>query len=96
MAAATRRLRIGVLVTPLARRRPWQVARQATTVDHLSGGRMTLGAGLGFSDVDFIPFGEEWDARTRAEMLDEALSVVAGLWTGAPFSFTGRHFVSTT
>ena len=92
VAFATRRLRIGVMLTPLARRRPWQVARQATTVDHLSGGRVTLGAGLGFSAVDFTPFGEEWDARTRAGRLDEALEVVAGLWTGEPFSFAGNHF----
>ncbi|GIF73283.1 LLM class flavin-dependent oxidoreductase [Asanoa siamensis] len=92
VALATSRLRIGVLVTPLARRRPWQVARQATTLDQLSGGRLTLGAGLGFSAVDFTPFGEPWDARTRAEMLDEALSVVTGLWSGSPFSFHGRHY----
>jgi alkanesulfonate monooxygenase SsuD/methylene tetrahydromethanopterin reductase-like flavin-dependent oxidoreductase (luciferase family) len=92
VAFATRRLRIGVMLTPLARRRPWQVARQATTVDHLSGGRVTLGAGLGHSAVDFTPFGEEWDAHTRAERLDEALEVVTGLWTGAPFPFAGRHF----
>ncbi|GAA1893448.1 LLM class flavin-dependent oxidoreductase [Asanoa iriomotensis] len=92
VAAATDRIRIGVMVTPLARRRPWQVARQATTVDRLSGGRMTLGVGLGFAEVDFTPFGEQWDARARAGVLDEALEVVAGLWTGRPFSFAGRHF----
>ncbi|MEV0719171.1 LLM class flavin-dependent oxidoreductase [Asanoa sp. NPDC050611] len=92
VAAATERIRIGVMVTPLARRRPWQVARQATTVDRLSSGRMTLGVGLGFGEVDFSPFGEEWDARARAGILDEGLEVVAGLWTGRPFSFAGRHF----
>jgi alkanesulfonate monooxygenase SsuD/methylene tetrahydromethanopterin reductase-like flavin-dependent oxidoreductase (luciferase family) len=47
VAAATARLRIGILVTPLPRRRPWQVARQAATIDHLSGGRVTFAAGIG-------------------------------------------------
>jgi alkanesulfonate monooxygenase SsuD/methylene tetrahydromethanopterin reductase-like flavin-dependent oxidoreductase (luciferase family) len=92
VALATTRVRIGILLTPLSRRRPWQVARQAATLDHLSGGRLVLGAGLGYSPTDFTPFGEEWDARSRAERLDEALAIIDGLWRGAPFSFAGRHF----
>jgi alkanesulfonate monooxygenase SsuD/methylene tetrahydromethanopterin reductase-like flavin-dependent oxidoreductase (luciferase family) len=92
VALRTSRMRIGILLTPLARRRPWQVARQAATIDHLSGGRLVLGAGLGYSEVDFTPFGEEWAPRVRASRLDEALDVVTGLWTGSPFSYSGTHF----
>ena len=59
IAVATERVRIGTMVTPLPRRRPWQVARQTVTLDHLSGGRVTLGVGLGSSpQMEFAPFGE--------------------------------------
>src|SRR3954471_8727729 len=56
-ATATSRIRLGTMVTPLARRRPQIVARQLVTLDHLSGGRMILGVGLG-ADDDFKLFGE--------------------------------------
>ena len=97
IAVKTQRLRLIVGVTPLARRRPWNVAREAAGVDQLSGGRMVLGVGLGDvgqigSDASFTHFGEETDARLRAELLDEALTVIAGLWRGEPFSFRGKHF----
>ena len=93
IATATERIRLGPMITPLSRRRPWQVARQAVTLDHLSGGRLTLGVGLGHPpDADFEPFGEVWDDRARARRLDEALEVLAGLWTGEPFSQEGEHF----
>src|SRR5918994_6918124 len=72
MAQATDRVRLGTLVTPLARRRPWMVARHLTTLDHLSGGRAVLGVGVGEpSDDDFAAFGEPADHRQRAAMLDE-------------------------
>jgi alkanesulfonate monooxygenase SsuD/methylene tetrahydromethanopterin reductase-like flavin-dependent oxidoreductase (luciferase family) len=93
IAAATDRIRLGPMVTPLSRRRPWQVARQAVTLDHLSGGRLTLGVGLGHPpDADFQAFGEVSDDRARARRLDEALEVLAGLWTGEPFSYGSEHF----
>lgn len=91
VALRTQRLRIGIMLTPLARRRPWQVARQAATIDNLSRGRLVFGAGLGYSSVDFTPFGEEWDGRVRAGKLDEALEIVIGLWSGEPYSFAGVH-----
>ena len=47
IASATSRIRIGTMVTPLARRRPWKLARETVTLDHLSGGRLILGVGLG-------------------------------------------------
>jgi alkanesulfonate monooxygenase SsuD/methylene tetrahydromethanopterin reductase-like flavin-dependent oxidoreductase (luciferase family) len=98
MALRTERVVLGTAVTPLARRRPWIVARQAAAIDQLSAGRMVLGAGLGDvgdhvgRDASFTHFGEEADARRRAGMLDEALEIVAGLWTGEPFSYRGEHF----
>lgn len=93
VAAATDRIRLGPLVTPLPRRRPWVVARQAVTLDHLSGGRTVLGVGLGSPpDEEFGVFGEPTADRHRAELLDEALEVVVGMWSGEPFSFRGRHF----
>jgi alkanesulfonate monooxygenase SsuD/methylene tetrahydromethanopterin reductase-like flavin-dependent oxidoreductase (luciferase family) len=93
MALCTRTLRLGVMVTPLARRRPWKLAKEAVTLDHLSGGRLIIGAGLGDStDMSFTRFGEGISARVRAEMLDESLAILDGLWRGEPFSYTGRHY----
>ncbi|GIJ70813.1 LLM class flavin-dependent oxidoreductase [Virgisporangium ochraceum] len=93
VAVRTRRLTIGTMVTPLARRRPWKVARETVSLDRLSGGRLVLGVGLGDPvQWDYGWFGEETDARVRAERLDEALAVVTGLWTGEPFRFDGRHY----
>ena len=66
IAAVTKRLRLGVMLTPLPRRRPWQVARQVLTLDHLSNGRVIFGAGLGGALHDFDWFGEETDAKVRA------------------------------
>lgn len=92
IAAATTRIRLGPLVTPLPRRRPWHVAREAVTLDWLSGGRLTLGVGLGNPPAEFELFGEDSDLRTRAGKLDEGLEIVAGLWSGEPFGFEGRHY----
>lgn len=91
-AVRTERILLGTAVTPLARRRPWHVAREVTTVDRLSGGRAILGVGAGDLEPGFTAFGEETDLRIRAERLDESLEIVTGLWTGKPFSFAGRHF----
>jgi alkanesulfonate monooxygenase SsuD/methylene tetrahydromethanopterin reductase-like flavin-dependent oxidoreductase (luciferase family) len=93
MAMETERIRIGPMVTPLPRRRPWIVARQAVALDQLSGGRAVLGVGLGAPpEVELAPFHETVDLRTRAEMLDEALAIITGLWSGEPFRFAGRHY----
>jgi alkanesulfonate monooxygenase SsuD/methylene tetrahydromethanopterin reductase-like flavin-dependent oxidoreductase (luciferase family) len=93
VAAATERLLIGPMVTPLPRRRPWQLASETVTLDHLSGGRLVLGVGLGTGEArSFAPFGEEPDLRTRAAMVDESLEVLSGLWRGEPFSFEGTHY----
>jgi alkanesulfonate monooxygenase SsuD/methylene tetrahydromethanopterin reductase-like flavin-dependent oxidoreductase (luciferase family) len=93
MALQTRRLRLGTMVTPLARRRPWKVAREAVTLDHLSDGRLILGVGVGDSaDVSLTHFGETTEINLRAGMLDEALDVLVGLWSGQPFSYAGTHY----
>jgi alkanesulfonate monooxygenase SsuD/methylene tetrahydromethanopterin reductase-like flavin-dependent oxidoreductase (luciferase family) len=85
VAMVTRRLTIGTLVTPLPRRRPHQLARETVTLDRLSGGRLVLGVGIG-SEVtgEFEPerFGEEGDARKRAELLDAGLERLSSYWEG--------------
>jgi len=92
-AAVTERIMLAPMVTPLPRRRPWVVARQAVTLDRLSGGRVLLGVGLGHPPAaEFGAFDDETDARRRAEMLDEGLAILDGLWSGAPFAFAGAHY----
>ena len=93
MAMVTERIRIGALVTPLPRRRPWKVAREAVTVDRLSGGRLILGAGLGWDAwAEYARFGEDPGDRVHAEKLEEALAILVGLWSGEPFTFSGKHY----
>jgi alkanesulfonate monooxygenase SsuD/methylene tetrahydromethanopterin reductase-like flavin-dependent oxidoreductase (luciferase family) len=93
IAATTERMRLGPLVTPLYRRHPWKVARESVTLDHLSRGRLTLGVGLGSNAFDEVStFMGPLDDRIRAEMLDESLAIITGLWSGARFSFRGKHY----
>jgi alkanesulfonate monooxygenase SsuD/methylene tetrahydromethanopterin reductase-like flavin-dependent oxidoreductase (luciferase family) len=93
MATTTSRIKLGTLVTPLARRRPWKLARELVSLDHLSGGRMVLGVGLGEDDFrEYSAFGEPADYVTHAEKLDEGLAVLAGLWSGEAFSYEGKHY----
>ncbi|HET7088898.1 MAG TPA: LLM class flavin-dependent oxidoreductase [Anaerolineae bacterium] len=92
VAMKTQRIRIGAFMTPLARRRPWQVARQTVTLDHLSNGRLVFGAALGYQALDFVPFKEDYGPKIRAEKLDEGLEVLTGLWAGEAFSFRGKHY----
>jgi hypothetical protein len=94
MAMRTERIRIGTLITPVPRRRPWKLARETTTLDHLSKGRLIFGAGLGAATDDggFFKVGEAIDIKVRAQRLDEGLAILAGLWSGKPFSFSGEHY----
>src|SRR6185295_20369401 len=94
MAMRTTRVRIGTIITPVPRRRPWKLARETVTIDELSRGRLILGAGLGAAEFDggFYKVGEAMDLKVRAQRLDEGLAVVAGLWSGKPFSFKGEHY----
>jgi alkanesulfonate monooxygenase SsuD/methylene tetrahydromethanopterin reductase-like flavin-dependent oxidoreductase (luciferase family) len=98
IAVQTTHILIGTAVAPLPRFRPWRLAREAAAIDQLSGGRFVLGAGLGDAgeaiavDSSFTHFSEERDLRRRAEMTDEALTIIDGLWRGKPFNFRGRHY----
>jgi alkanesulfonate monooxygenase SsuD/methylene tetrahydromethanopterin reductase-like flavin-dependent oxidoreductase (luciferase family) len=90
---ATSRVRIGPMVAAVPRHRPWVVARQAVTIDRLTGGRMVLGVGLGYPpEPELTTFGDPTDARERADILDEALAIIVGVWSGEPLQFYGEHF----
>jgi alkanesulfonate monooxygenase SsuD/methylene tetrahydromethanopterin reductase-like flavin-dependent oxidoreductase (luciferase family) len=93
LAMRTERVQLGTMITPLSRRRPWKVARETMTLDRLSHGRLILPVGLGaVDDGAFSRVGEEVDRRKRAELLDESLDILAGLWSGEPFSHAGAHY----
>jgi len=93
MAMRTERVTLGAIVTPPSRRRPWKLAREAMTVDRLSAGRLVLPVGLGtLDDAAFGGVGEPTEARTRADLLDETLAILDGLWSGEPFGFDGEHY----
>lgn len=93
IAHVTERVRIGTLVTPLSRRRPWVVAKHLVTLDHLSGGRVVFGVGLGEPALaDFAAFGDEGDPRVRASMLDDGLDVLDQLLRTGHASHRGDHF----
>jgi alkanesulfonate monooxygenase SsuD/methylene tetrahydromethanopterin reductase-like flavin-dependent oxidoreductase (luciferase family) len=93
MAMMTELVRIGAILTPPARRRPWKLARETMTLDHLSGGRLVLPVGLGaLDDGGFAKVGEPTDGKVRAERLDESLEILTGLWSGELFSYEGKHY----
>ncbi|HTW18849.1 MAG TPA: LLM class flavin-dependent oxidoreductase [Mycobacteriales bacterium] len=96
VATATERIQLGAMVTPLTRRRPAVLARQAVALDQLSGGRLILGFGLGDDGRvrELSSFGEVVEPRVRAERLDEGLAVVTGLLSGAEVSHRGTHFAA--
>jgi alkanesulfonate monooxygenase SsuD/methylene tetrahydromethanopterin reductase-like flavin-dependent oxidoreductase (luciferase family) len=93
IAMQTSRIRIGPMVTPVPRRRPWNLARQATTLDQLSAGRVVLGVGIGaWGTPEFDGFGEEEDLVRRGSMLDEGLEVITELWSGSEMHHSGEHY----
>lgn len=93
IAHATSRLSLGALVTPVARRRPWKLAKEITTLDHLSGGRAIVGVGLGWpNDDDFEAFGEQADERARADVYDEGLDLLDRLLRGGPVHADGLTY----
>ncbi len=91
-AVRTTKIRLGTMLTPPSRRRPWELASQVATVDRLSDGRVTLSVGLGALDTGMAAFGEECGRRERAELMDECLDIVCGLWAGQPFEYQGTHY----
>jgi hypothetical protein len=91
-ARTTTRIRLGTMLTPLSRMRPWKLASETATLDNLSNGRVILSVGLGATDTGFTAFGEVTDRKTRAELLDEGLDILTGLWKGQPFRYEGKHY----
>lgn len=93
-AVQTERVTLGAMIFPLSRRRPWKVAREALTVDHLSNGRLVIPVGLGAVDdggyAKVHP--EVTDRRERAELLDETLEILDLAWQGEAFSYNGKHY----
>ena len=92
VAVKTETIRMGTLITPVARRRPWVLARETVSVDHLSHGRLILGVGLGNPPAEFEAFGEEGKNSVRAKKLDESLDILTGLWSGEEFSYSGEYY----
>jgi alkanesulfonate monooxygenase SsuD/methylene tetrahydromethanopterin reductase-like flavin-dependent oxidoreductase (luciferase family) len=91
-AMRTERIKLGTMLTPIARMRPWKLASETATLDDLSGGRLILAVGLGAPDSGYAEFGEVIDRKTRAELTDEGLEILTGLWRGQPFAFHGKHY----
>ncbi len=91
MASATTRIRVGTLVTPLPRYRPWEVALRSVSLDHLSGGRLTLTVGIGAVDA-FSRLGEPTDRTVRVGRTLDSLSILRGLWSGEPTTYEGEFF----
>jgi alkanesulfonate monooxygenase SsuD/methylene tetrahydromethanopterin reductase-like flavin-dependent oxidoreductase (luciferase family) len=94
IAVATNRVRIGPMVTPVIRRRPAKLAREAIAVDRLSGGRLTLGLGLGVNSAGELErFGEVVDGVQRGAMLDEGVAILTGLLAGERVNHHGTHYL---
>jgi F420-dependent oxidoreductase-like protein len=93
LAAQTSRMQIGVLVTGNTYRNPALLAKMATTVDHISHGRLALGIGAGWFEAEHKAYGFEFGTpRERAKKLEEALQVINKLWTEDHPSFAGKHY----
>ena len=93
IGAHTGRLRLGTMVTPVPRRRPWKLAKEVVTLDHLTGGRAVLGVGLGVPQAtEYGAFGEPVEPRLHAARLDEALPVLDRLLRGERVDHHGEHY----
>lgn len=91
-AMVTQKIRLGTMLSPLSRMRPWKIASETATMDNLSNGRLILSVGLGATDTGFEDFGEITDRVSRAQLLDESLEILTGLWSGKPFHHAGEHY----
>jgi len=92
IAVKTKKIRLGTLLSPPSRMRPWKLASETITLDVLSSGRITLCVGLGAIDTGFEELGEEIDRKTRAELLDEGLDIMNGLWRWNLTNYDGKHY----
>jgi alkanesulfonate monooxygenase SsuD/methylene tetrahydromethanopterin reductase-like flavin-dependent oxidoreductase (luciferase family) len=91
-AMTTERIRLGTLLTPAARWKPWDLASAAGTVDRLSGGRVIVSAGLGALHQGWTAFEADEGRKVRAAKLDECLAIYAGLLRGQPFGYEGTYY----
>lgn len=91
-AMRTEHIRLGTMLTPVSRMRPWKLASETATLDNLSDGRIILSVGLGYVPSGFEAFGEVTHRKIRAELLDEGLDILTGLWRGQPFNYDGKHY----
>ncbi|MCP5024893.1 MAG: TIGR03621 family F420-dependent LLM class oxidoreductase [Actinomycetia bacterium] len=92
-AAATTTLRLGTLVLANDFRQPVMLAKEAATVDALSGGRLEFGIGAGWADIDYQTMGLAMDpAGVRISRMREAIEICRGAWRGERFDFTGQHY----
>jgi alkanesulfonate monooxygenase SsuD/methylene tetrahydromethanopterin reductase-like flavin-dependent oxidoreductase (luciferase family) len=92
-AMVTQRIRLGTMLIPVPLRRPWKIASETVALDHLSGGRLTLGLGTGATWMGWQGFPDEiTDQKTRAEMLDECIDILTLLYRSKPFDYNGRRY----
>lgn len=91
-AVATSTIRLGTVITPVPRYRPWDLAGRVLTVDRLSQGRVVLGAGLGAIHGNWLAFEPDEGRALRAARLDENLEIYAGLMGGQPYTHAGRFW----
>lgn len=91
-AMVTERIRLGTLLTPASRHRPWDLASKVGSVDRISGGRAVMSVGLGALHEGWLAFEPDEGRAVRARKLDESLAIYAGLLQGQPFSFSGAHY----
>lgn len=93
VAATTQRVRLGTLVSPVGFRNPALLAKMAATLDQISNGRVIVGLGCGWFQMEFEGYGYPFPSlRHRLEQLEEAAVLMKRLWTEPQVSFEGRHF----
>jgi alkanesulfonate monooxygenase SsuD/methylene tetrahydromethanopterin reductase-like flavin-dependent oxidoreductase (luciferase family) len=92
IALNTMTVRMGTMSTPVTRYRPWDLAMEVASIDHLAQGRMILPIGLGAVDTGFAKVGEATDRKVRAQRTDEGLEIIAGLWRRKVFNYAGQHY----
>jgi probable F420-dependent oxidoreductase len=93
VAAVTTRVTLGTEVLVLPQRHPTLVAKQVSTLDTLSGGRVRLGVGVGWQESEYEALGE--DFRTRGARMDEAIALLRSWWSDAQVDVAGRHYSIT-
>jgi len=92
VAARTSRIRLGSIVNCVSYRHPALISRLAADFDHLSGGRLVLGLGIGWNDVEYRQLGLDFPSiRDRQRLLDESVAIIRGAWGAEPFTLRGEH-----